>query len=194
MEDYMIYEVYDDILYIPRGIKTWLANRPEEKKIFEEWLAQKKKRYYIHYIALSSFGTRKYGCRTMRIKKRNTSFHADGNSDIAKIRRELKIDGGYAYVMTFDGGFKVGLTNDLKRRLSQLNSGSKRHYEIVWSSSFSNYEAAAMMECDLHSYYKNLYPDHFVPNDHFDIDGFNAGRDVRKLNMMAKECEARYAA
>lgn len=194
MEDYMIYEVYDDILYIPRGIRTWLANRPTEKKIFEEWLVQKKKRYYIHYIALSSFGTRKYGQRTMHIKKRNTSFHADGNGDAAKIRRELKIGGGYAYVMIFDGGFKVGLTNDLKRRLSQLNSSNKRHYEIVWSSSFSTYEAAAMMECDLHSYYKNLYPDHFVPNDHFDIDGFNAGRDVRKLNMMAKECEARYAA
>ena len=74
MEDYMIYEVYDDILYIPRGIRTWLANRPTEKKIFEEWLVQKKKRYYIHYIALSSFGIRKYGCRTMHIKKRNTSF------------------------------------------------------------------------------------------------------------------------
>ena len=58
----------------------------------------------------------------------------------------------------------------------------------------SDGKAAAMMECDLHSYYKNLYPDHFVPNDHFDIDGFNAGRDIRKLNMMAKECEARYAA
>ena len=42
MEDYMIYEVYDDILYIPRGIQIWLANRPAEKKIFEEWLAQKK--------------------------------------------------------------------------------------------------------------------------------------------------------
>lgn len=84
MEDYMIYEVYDDILYIPRGIRTWLANRPTEKKIFEEWLVQKKKRYYIHYIALSSFGTRKYGQRTMHIKKRNTSFHADGNSDAAK--------------------------------------------------------------------------------------------------------------
>lgn len=194
MEDYMIYEVCDDILYIPRGIRTWLANRPTEKKIFEEWLVQKKKRYYIHYIALSSFGTRKYGQRTMHIKKRNTSFHADGNSDAAKIRRELKIGGGYAYVMIFNGGFKVGLTNDLKRRLSQLNSSNKRHYEIVWSSSFSTYEAAAMMECDLHSYYKNLYPDHFIPNDHFDIDGFNASRDVGKLNTMAKECEARYAA
>lgn len=42
MEDYMIYEVYDDILYIPRGIRTWLANRPVEKKIFEEWLVQKR--------------------------------------------------------------------------------------------------------------------------------------------------------
>lgn len=42
MEDYMIYEVCDDILYIPRGIQTWLANRPMEKKIFEEWLVQKK--------------------------------------------------------------------------------------------------------------------------------------------------------
>lgn len=194
MEDYMIYEVYDDILYIPRGIRAWLANRPTKKKIFEEWLVQKKKRYYIHYIALSSFGTRRYGQRTMHIKKRNTSFYADGNTDAAKIRRELKIDGGYAYVMIFDGGFKVGLTNDLKRRLSQLNSNNKRHYEIVWSSSFSTYEAAAMMKCDLHSYYKNLYPGHFIPNDHFDIDGFNASRDVGKLNTMAKECEARYAA
>ena len=128
--------------YIPRGIRTWLANRPAEKKIFEEWLVQKKKRYYVHYIALSSFGTKKYGQRTMHIKKRNTSFHADGNSDAAKIRRELKIGGGYAYVMIFDGGFKVGLTNDLKRRLNQLNSNNKRHYEIVWSSSFSTYEAA----------------------------------------------------
>lgn len=35
MEDYMIYEVYDDILYIPRGIRTWLANRPTEKKILK---------------------------------------------------------------------------------------------------------------------------------------------------------------
>lgn len=39
MEDYMIYEVYVDVLYLPRGIRKWLANRPEEKKIFEEWLA-----------------------------------------------------------------------------------------------------------------------------------------------------------
>ena len=28
----------------------------------------------------------------------------------------------------------------------------------------------------------------------FNIDGFDAKRDVRKLNKMAKECEARYAA
>lgn len=131
----------------------------------------------------------------MHIKKRNTSFHADGNSDADKVRRELKIGGGYAYVMIFDGGFKVGLTNDLKRRLSQLNSNNnKRHYEIAWSSSFSTYEAAAMMECDLHYYYKKLYPNNFIPNDHFNIDGFDARRDVRKLNKMAEECEAHYAA
>ena len=30
----------------------------------------------------------------MRIKKRNTSFHADGKSDADKVRRELKISGG----------------------------------------------------------------------------------------------------
>lgn len=47
---------------------------------------------------------------TMTIRKPETSFHADGNSDIAKIRRELKLGCGYAYVMVFDGGFKVGLT------------------------------------------------------------------------------------
>ena len=193
MEDYMIYEVCDDILYIPRGIQIWLANRPTEKKIFEEWLVQKKKRYYVHYIALSSFGTRKYGQRTMHIKKRNTSFHADGNNDAEKIRRELKIGGGYAYVMVFEGGFKVGLTNDLKRRRNQLNATHDHHYEIAWSSSFSTYEAAAMMECDLHYYYKKLYPNNFIPNDHFNINGFDAKRDVRKLNEMARECEARYA-
>lgn len=97
--------------------------------------------------------------------------------------------------MIFDGGFKVGLTNDLKRRLSQLNSNNnKRYYEIAWSFSFSTYEAAAMMECDLHYYYKKLYPNNFIPNDHFNIDGFDARRDVRKLNKMAEECEARYAA
>ena len=94
--------------------------------------------------------------------------------------------------MVFEGGFKVGLTNDLKRRLNQLNATHDHHYEIAWSSSFSTYEAAAMMECDLHYYYKKLYPNNFIPNDHFNIDGFNARRDVRQLNKMAEECEARY--
>ena len=51
-----------------------------------------------------------------------------------------------------------------------------------------------MMECDLHYYYKKLYPNNFIPNDHFNIDGFDAKRDVRKLNEMARECEVRYAA
>lgn len=194
MENYMIYEVDGKSLYIPRGIKLWLTYHPEEEEIFEEWLEQKKKRYYIHYIALSSFGKKKYGQRTMHIKRRNVSFHADGSDEAAEIRRKLKIGGGYAYVMVFEGGFKVGLTSDLTRRQRELNSNSSRHYRIAWSSSFSTYEAAAMMECDLHYYYKKLYPNNFVPNDHFNIDGFSASRDVKKLNEMAKECEARYAA
>lgn len=182
-------------IYFLRGMVNYLKSHPEEKIWVDNFL-EKKQGYRLNYYSQNTFDSIPYlrKMHTMTIRKPETSFHADGNGDLAKIRRELKLGCGYAYVMTFEGGFKVGLTNDLKRRRNQLNATHDHHYEIVWSSSFSTYEAAAMMECDLHYYYKKLYPNNFVPNDHFNIDGFDAKRDVRKLNKMAKECEARYAA
>lgn len=182
-------------IYFLRGMVNYLKSHPEEKIWVDNFL-EKKQGYRLNYYSQNTFDSVPHlrKMHTMTIRKPETSFHADGNSDLAKIRRELKLGCGYAYVMVFDGGFKVGLTNDLKRRRNQLNASHDHHYEIVWSSSFSTYEAAAMMECDLHYYYKKLFPDNFIPNDHFNIDGFDAKRDVRKLNKMAKECEARYAA
>jgi hypothetical protein len=182
-------------IYFLRGMVNYLKSHPEEKIWVDNFL-EKKQGYRLNYYSQNTFDSVPHlrKMHTMTIRKPETSFHADGNSDLAKIRRELKLGCGYAYVMVFDGGFKVGLTNDLKRRRNQLNASHDHHYEIVWSSSFSTYEAAAMMECDLHYYYKKLFPNNFIPNDHFNIDGFDAKRDVRKLNKMAKECEARYAA
>lgn len=182
-------------IYFLRGMVNYLKSHPEEKIWVDNFL-EKKQGYRLNYYSQNTFDSVPHlrKMHTMTIRKPETSFHADGNDDLAKIRRELKLGCGYAYVMVFDGGFKVGLTNDLKRRRNQLNASHDHHYEIVWSSSFSTYEAAAMMECDLHYYYKKLYPNNFIPNDHFNIDGFDAKRDVRKLNKMAKECEARYAA
>ena len=182
-------------IYFLRGMVNYLKSHPEEKIWVDNFL-EKKQGYRLNYYSQNTFDSVPHlrKMHTMAIRKPETSFHADGNSDLAKIRRELKLGCGYAYVMVFDGGFKVGLTNDLKRRRNQLNASHDHHYEIVWSSSFSTYEAAAMMECDLHYYYKKLFPNNFIPNDHFNIDGFDAKRDVRKLNKMAKECEARYAA
>lgn len=182
-------------IYFLRGMVNYLKSRPEEKIWVDNFL-EKKQGYRLNYYSQNTFDSVPHlrKMHTMTIRKPETSFHADGNSDLAKIRRELKLGCGYAYVMVFDGGFKVGLTNDLKRRRNQLNASHDHHYEIVWSSSFSTYEAAAMMECDLHYYYKKLFPNNFIPNDHFNIDGFDAKRDVRKLNKMARECEARYAA
>lgn len=182
-------------IYFLRGMVNYLKSHPEEKIWVDNFL-EKKQGYRLNYYSQNTFDSVPHlrKMHTMTIRKPETSFHADGNSDLAKIRRELKLGCGYAYVMVFDGGFKVGLTNDLKRRRNQLNASHDHHYEIVWSSSFSTYEAAAMMECDLHYYYKKLFPNNFIPNDHFNINGFDAKRDVRKLNKMAKECEARYAA
>ena len=182
-------------IYFLRGMVNYLKSHPEEKIWVDNFL-EKKQGYRLNYYSQNTFNSVPHlrKMHTMTIRKPETSFHADGNNDLAKIRRELKLGCGYAYVMVFDGGFKVGLTNDLKRRRNQLNASHDHHYEIVWSSSFSTYEAAAMMECDLHYYYKKLFPNNFIPNDHFNIDGFDAKRDVRKLNKMAKECEARYAA
>ena len=182
-------------IYFLRGMVNYLKSHPEEKIWVDNFL-EKKQGYRLNYYSQNTFDSVPHlrKMHTMTIRKPETSFHADGNDDLAKIRRELKLSCGYAYVMVFDGGFKVGLTNDLKRRRNQLNASHDHHYEIVWSSSFSTYEAAAMMECDLHYYYKKLFPNNFIPNDHFNIDGFDAKRDVRKLNKMAKECEARYAA
>lgn len=182
-------------IYFLRGMVNYLKSHPEEKIWVDNFL-EKKQGYRLNYYSQNTFDSVPHlrKMHTMTIRKPETSFHADGNDDLAKIRRELKLGCGYAYVMVFDGGFKVGLTNDLKRRRNQLNASHDHHYEIVWSSSFSTYEAAAMMECDLHYYYKKLFPNNFIPNDHFNIDGFDAKRDVRKLNKMAKECEARYAA
>lgn len=194
---YMNYKIDNEHheIYFLRGMVNYLKSHPEEKIWVDNFL-EKKQGYRLNYYSQNTFDSVPHlrKMHTMTIRKPETSFHADGNSDIAKIRRELKLGCGYAYVMVFDGGFKVGLTNDLKRRRNQLNASHNHHYEIVWSSSFSTYEAAAMMECDLHYYYKKLYPNNFIPNDHFNIDGFDAKRDVRKLNKMAKECEARYAA
>lgn len=182
-------------IYFLRGMVNYLKSHPEEKIWVDNFL-EKKQGYRLNYYSQNTFDSIPHlrKMHTMTIRKPETSFHADGNDDLAKIRRELKLGCGYAYVMVFDGGFKVGLTNDLKRRRNQLNASHDHHYEIVWSSSFSTYEAAAMMECDLHYYYKKLFPNNFIPNDHFNINGFDAKRDVRKLNKMAKECEARYAA
>lgn len=181
-------------IYFLRGMVNYLKSHPEEKIWVDNFL-EKKQGYRLNYYSQNTFDSIPHlrKMHTMTIHKPETSFHADGNDDLAKIRRELKLGCGYAYVMVFDGGFKVGLTNDLKRRRNQLNASHNHHYEIVWSSSFSTYEAAAMMECDLHYYYKKLFPNNFIPNDHFNINGFDAKRDVRKLNKMAKECEARYA-
>lgn len=194
---YMNYKIDNEHheIYFLRGMVNYLKSHPEEKIWVDNFL-EKKQGYRLNYYSQNTFDSVPHlrKMHTMTIRKPETSFHADGNSDIAKIRRELKLGCGYAYVMVFDGGFKVGLTNDLKRRRNQLNASHNHHYEIVWSSSFSTYEAAAMMECDLHYYYKKLFPNNFIPNDHFNIDGFDAKRDVRKLNKMAKECEARYAA
>lgn len=194
---YMNYKIDNEHheIYFLRGMVNYLKSHPEEKIWVDNFL-EKKKGYRLNYYSQNTFDSVPHlrKMHTMTIRKPETSFHADGNSDIAKIRRELKLGCGYAYVMVFEGGFKVGLTNDLKRRRNQLNATHDHHYEIVWSSSFSTYEAAAMMECDLHYYYKKLYPNNFIPNDHFNINGFDAKRDVRKLNKMAKECEARYAA
>lgn len=193
---YMNYKIDNEHheIYFLRGMVNYLKSHPEEKIWVDNFL-EKKQGYRLNYYSQNTFDSVPHlrKMHTMTIRKPETSFHADGNSDIAKIRRELKLGCGYAYVMVFDGGFKVGLTNDLKRRRNQLNASHNHHYEIVWSSSFSTYEAAAMMECDLHYYYKKLFPNNFIPNDHFNIDGFDAKRDVRKLNKMAKECEARYA-
>lgn len=192
--NYKIDNVHREIYFL-RGMVNYLKSHPEEKIWVDNFL-EKKQGYRLNYYSQSTFDSVPHlrKMHTMTIRKPETSFHADGNNDLAKIRRELKLGCGYAYVMVFDGGFKVGLTNDLKRRRNQLNASHDHHYEIVWSSSFSTYEAAAMMECDLHYYYKKLFPNNFIPNDHFNIDGFDAKRDVRKLNKMAKECEARYAA
>lgn len=194
---YMNYKIDNEHheIYFLRGMANYLKSHPEEKIWVDNFL-EKKQGYRLNYYSQNTFDSVPHlrKMHTMTIRKPETSFHADGNSDIAEIRRELKLGCGYAYVMVFDGGFKVGLTNDLKRRRNQLNATHDHHYEIVWSSSFSTYEAAAMMECDLHYYYKKLFPNNFIPNDHFNIDGFDAKRDVRKLNKMAKECEARYAA
>lgn len=194
---YMNYKIDNEHreIYFLRGMVNYLKNHPEEKIWVDNFL-EKKQGYRLNYYSQNTFDSVAHlrKMRTMTIRKPETSFHADGNNDVAKIRRELKLGCGYAYVMVFEGGFKVGLTNDLKRRRNQLNATHDHHYEIAWSSSFSTYEAAAMMECDLHYYYKKLYPNNFIPNDHFNIDGFDAKRDVRKLNRMAKECEARYAA
>lgn len=194
---YMNYKIDNEHheIYFLRGMVNYLKSHPEEKIWVDNFL-EKKQGYRLNYYSQNTFNSVPHlrKMHTMTIRKPETSFHADGNSDIAKIRRELKLGCGYAYVMVFEGGFKVGLTNDLKRRRNQLNATHDHHYEIVWSSSFSTYEAAAMMECDLHYYYKKLYPNNFIPNDHFNINGFDAKRDVRKLNKMAKECEARYAA
>lgn len=194
---YMNYKIDNEHheIYFLRGMVNYLKSHPEEKIWVDNFL-EKKQGYRLNYYSQNTFDSIPHlrKMHTMTIRKPETSFHADGNNDVAKIRRELKLGCGYAYVMVFEGGFKVGLTNDLKRRRNQLNATHDHHYEIAWSSSFSTYEAAAMMECDLHYYYKKLYPNNFIPNDHFNIDGFNAKRDVRKLNKMAKECEARYAA
>lgn len=194
---YMNYKIDNEHheIYFLRGMVNYLKSHSEEKIWVDNFL-EKKQGYRLNYYSQNTFDSVPHlrKMHTMTIRKPETSFHADGNSDIAKIRRELKLGCGYAYVMVFEGGFKVGLTNDLKRRRNQLNATHDHHYEIVWSSSFSTYEAAAMMECDLHYYYKKLYPNNFIPNDHFNINGFDAKRDVRKLNKMAKECEARYAA
>ena len=194
---YMNYKIDNEHheIYFLRGMVNSLKSHSEEKIWVDNFL-EKKQGYRLNYYSQNTFDSVPHlrKMHTMTIRKPETSFHADGNSDIAKIRRELKLGCGYAYVMVFEGGFKVGLTNDLKRRRNQLNATHDHHYEIVWSSSFSTYEAAAMMECDLHYYYKKLYPNNFIPNDHFNINGFDAKRDVRKLNKMAKECEARYAA
>lgn len=194
---YMNYKIDNEHheIYFLRGMVNYLKSHPEEKIWVDNFL-EKKQGYRLNYYSQNTFDSVPHlrKMHTMTIRKPETSFHADDNSDIAKIRRELKLGCGYAYVMVFEGGFKVGLTNDLKRRRNQLNATHDHHYEIVWSSSFSTYEAAAMMECDLHYYYKKLFPNNFIPNDHFNIDGFDAKRDVRKLNKMAKECEARYAA
>lgn len=194
---YMNYKIDNEHheIYFLRGMANYLKSHPEEK-IWVDNFFKKKQGYHLNYYSQNTFDSVPHlrKMHTMTIRKPETSFHADGNNDVAKIRRELKLGCGYAYVMVFEGGFKVGLTNDLKRRRNQLNATHDHHYEIAWSSSFSTYEAAAMMEYDLHYYYKKLYPNNFIPNDHFNIDGFDAKRDVRKLNKMAKECEARYAA
>lgn len=103
---YMNYKIDNEHheIYFLRGMVNYLKSHPEEKIWVDNFL-EKKQGYRLNYYSQNTFDSVPHlrKMHTMTIRKPETSFHADGNKDVAKIRRELKLGCGYAYVMVFEG-------------------------------------------------------------------------------------------
>ena len=83
----------------------------------------------------------------------------------------VEIEEGYsnAYIVELkdQNMIKVGKTNKITQRLNQL----KRQYgtvKLIHNFNFNNEEDAYLMEVVLHKYFKEKYPDSFVPQDRFE--------------------------
>ena len=93
----------------------------------------------------------------------------------------------YGYIIKLNdlGMIKVGKTNNLKTRMKQL---SKQYgsISIVHTFGFNNEEDAYIMEIILHKYFKEKYPNNFIPQDRF-ANATVTTEDIQTLENSAKK-------
>lgn len=93
----------------------------------------------------------------------------------------------YAYIALLDKDtIKVGKTNNLNRRMYQLNN-DYASVQLLASFEFNNTEDAFLMEVLLHKYYKAKYPKaEFLPQDRFKGAGLNE-KDLENMSQMVNK-------
>jgi predicted GIY-YIG superfamily endonuclease len=100
---------------------------------------------------------------------------------------ETPLSNAYIVYLKDKKMLKVGKTNNIKQRMTAL----KKQYgeiQMVHTFGFNNEEDAYLMEIILHKYFKQKYPNNFIPQDRF-ADAEVTQEDIEILEKSAQKIQ-----